>query len=152
MTSAQVPECEEDTHFWTKRAKKRSFWESICSFSLVEAWRAFYSQASMATFIISLTHSLYFVWAKLFLFINEDYFSSLSTLVVCVCVASSSCLRVEAPTLFLSSCGFKNKFPHSLFQTYKKITRVSSTNWRSVWSVSDAWSVLVGLLMLHCTW
>ena len=147
MTSDRAPKCEEDTHFLTKRAKK-VIWRIHLWLSLVEAWRDLLSQASMATFIISLTHSLYyFVWAKLFLSINEECFSSLSTLVLCVCVASSSCLCVEAPTLFLSSYGFKNKLPHSLLRAHMEIRRASMLYWRGMVCVCEAhhWN-------LKCPW
>ena len=55
--------------------------------------------------------------------------SSLSTLTLCVCVWASHCSCVGAPTLFLSSCGFKNKLPHSLFQAPKEYWRVPSIYW-----------------------
>ena len=65
----------------------------------------------------------------LFLSINEDCLFSLNSYSMCVCVRASHCLCVGAPTLFLSSCGFKNKLPHSLFQAPKEYWRVPSIYW-----------------------
>ena len=76
---------------------------------------------------------------------------------VCVCVCS--------PTFFLSSCGFKDKLSHSLFQAHMKIRRASLLYWRSMvcvrgahyWSLKHPWCVvcmhrseIVGKCCLKC--
>ena len=92
----------------------------------------------------------------LFLSINEDGLFSLNSYSMCVCVWASHCLCVGAPTLFLSSCGFKNKLPHSLFQAPKEYWRVPSIYWgvcgvRAKLSI-EAWNTHEWLWMHALEW
>ena len=103
----------------------------------------------MATSIIISTLTSLHVWAKLFPYYQWSKSLLLYSSLLYVCEAFSS-LCVCSPTFLLSSCGFKNKFSHSLFQAHLKIRIASLCYRRSMvcvceahhWSLKQPWIVV----------